>query len=124
MPGLQYGTDNTVTQGTYYCTPYNKPHLVRTELHPSPPPHLPNHTPILTLVADDNYTRLQVLQSSQHAPMLQFAPQHHTLPVFINKCPTRCNNMQTIFHFTAISLYIVYISPTHALYIKNTTQAH
>ena len=25
---------------------------------------------------------------------------------YINKCPTRCNNMQPIFYFTALSLYM------------------
>ena len=26
--------------------------------------------------------------------------------VYINKCPTRCNNMQSVFYFTARSLYM------------------
>jgi len=30
----------------------------------------------------------------------------HASQVYINKCPTRCNNMQSIFYFTAISLYV------------------
>jgi len=53
---------------------------VQPSIHPSI--HLPNHPPILFLVDDDDsYTRLQVLQISQHAPMLHLALEHHTLPV-------------------------------------------
>ena len=32
--------------------------------------------------------------------------------VYINKCPTRCNNMQSIFYFTAISLYMFRVPST------------
>ena len=38
--------------------------------------------------------------------------------VYINKCPTRCNNMQSIFYFTAISLHMFRVPS--ALIIRST----
>ena len=32
--------------------------------------------------------------------------------IYINKCPTRCNNMQSIFYSTAISLYMFRVPST------------
>jgi len=32
--------------------------------------------------------------------------------VYINKCPTSCNNMQSIFYFTAMSLYMFRVPST------------
>ena len=38
--------------------------------------------------------------------------------LYINKCPTRCNNKKFIFYFTAISLYMFRVPSTPI--IRNT----
>ena len=63
-PAMQYGTDNTVTKGTYYCTPYDKTHVLWTELQPSihPPTYLTTHPPTYRSTQHLQCSTVQIIQ--------------------------------------------------------------
>ena len=59
--------------------------------------------------------------------ILKTVLQH--LEHYINNCPTRCNNMQSVFYFAAVSLYMFWVplcpsSGVHKTVVTATGTSH